>query len=127
MAKAIRDIYGFTQALLEHLGGLHSDRAAIEAVCDRFSENVVIAADSHAVAVQIAAIANEYTGEEGWACPDLLEESPDIDFNRILDKYRDTDQDEVGYTYEALREAVLRVYTESQCVYFTQKSFEDNC
>jgi hypothetical protein len=123
MTKVITDVHGFAQAIQRQFG---CDREVIEQLCDRFSENVVIAGDSHAVAVQIAAIADEYTGEEGWACPDLLEESHDIDFNLILDKYRDTDQDEVGYTYEALKEAVLQVYTESQCVYFMQKSFEDN-
>jgi hypothetical protein len=45
-----------------------------------------------------------------------LLEDEGVAFDAILDKYRDTDQDSVGYTYRALTEAVLNVYSKSDCV-----------
>jgi hypothetical protein len=114
MAKAITDICGLAQELQRQFGG---DLLDIGAVCDRFSENVVIAADSYAVAVDIVNIAGEnITIEDHWTMAGKLLEDEGVAFDAILDKYRDTDQDSVGYTYRALTEAVLNVYSKSDCV-----------
>ena len=126
MAKAITDIFGLSERLKDLMAFDGDDRVLIDNLLEEFSENIVVAADSHAIATQIVEIARKYTEEGGWGCPDLLEESPDIDFNRILDLYRDTDQDEVGYTYEAMKDAIFQVYTDSECVHFVQKSLEGN-
>ena len=112
MAKVITDIYGFAQEIQRQFG---CDRQVIEALCDRFSENVVIAAVRFDVAMAIIHI-----GNGGMSSGDALQAQPiseqsDIDFDRILDRYQGTDWVDVGYTYEALKDAVLRVYTEEQC------------
>lgn len=125
MAKVITDIHGFLGAISDYLWD--DDREILEQLVERFSENVVIAGDRYAVAVNIVDIAGEtITISDHYAIADKLLEDKNIDFDAIIDKYRDTDQDSVGYTYQALREAVLQVYTESQCVYFTQKMLEEN-
>ena len=120
MAKVITDIYGFAQEIQRQFG---CDRQVIEALCDRFSENVVIAVDSESVAEAMRRIAGKEAGMgEAWGDTDLLLKDPDIDWDRLIDECRDIDQDEVGYTYEAIGEAVERIYTPSQCQEFAERS-----
>lgn len=119
MAKVITDIYGFAQEIQRQFG---CDRQVIEALCDRFSENVVIAVDKESVAEAIRRISFNWAGRKGWGNIDSLLEDRNIDWNRLIDECRDIDQEQVGYTYEAIGEAVERIYTPSQCQEFAERS-----
>ena len=119
MAKVITDIYGFAQEIQRQFG---CDREVIEALCDRFSENVVIAVDKESVAEAIRRISFNWAGRKGWGNIDSLLEDRNIDWNRLIDECRDIDQEQVGYTYEAIGEAVERIYTPSQCQEFAERS-----
>lgn len=99
MAKVITDIYGFAQEIQRQFG---CDRQVIEALCDRFSENVVIAVDKESVAEAIRRISFNWAGRKGWGNIDSLLEDRNIDWNRLIDECRDIDQEQVGYTYEAI-------------------------
>ena len=119
MAKVITNIYGFAQEIQRQFG---CDREVIEALCDRFSENVVIAVDKESVAEAIRRISFNWAGRKGWGNIDSLLEDRNIDWNRLIDECRDIDQEQVGYTYEAIGEAVERIYTPSQCQEFAERS-----
>ena len=119
MAKVITNIYGFAQEIQRQFG---CDRQVIEALCDRFSENVVIAVDKESVAEAIRRISFNWAGRKGWGNIDSLLEDRNIDWNRLIDECRDIDQEQVGYTYEAIGEAVERIYTPSQCQEFAERS-----
>ena len=119
MAKVITDIYGFAQEIQRQFG---CDRQVIEALCDRFSENVVIAVDKESVAEAMRRVSFNWAGRKGWGNIDSLLEDRNIDWNRLIDECRDIDQEQVGYTYEAIGEAVERIYTPSQCQEFAERS-----
>lgn len=125
MAKVITDIHGFLEAVSDYLWD--DDREILEQLVERFSENVVIAADRYAVADAMCRIATEEACMvEGWGDRDLLLEDPDIEWDRLIDECRDIDQEQVGYTYEAIKEAVKRIYTPSQCEEFVYRLMSNN-
>lgn len=105
MAKVITNTYEFAQAIQRQFG---CDREILEQLVERFSENVVIAGDRFAVAHQITEIA-------GFGDPKLVIEDPNIDWDELIDEYADTDQAEVGYTYDSLEEAIPKFYTKEEC------------
>ena len=120
MAKVITNTYEFAQAIQRQFG---CDREVIEQLVERFSENVVIAVDKESVAEAMRRIATEEAGMvEGWGDTDLLLEDPDIEWDRLIDECRDIDQDEVGFTYEAIEEAVEHIYSPSQCEEFVYRN-----
>jgi len=120
MVKVITDVWGFVHAIQRQFG---CDREILEQLVERFSENVVIAADRYAVADAMCRIVTEEACMvEGWGDRDLLLEDPDIEWDRLIDECRDVDQEQVGYTYEAIKEAVKRIYTPSQCEEFVYRN-----
>lgn len=112
MAKAITNIYGFAQEIQRQFG---CDRQVIEALCDRFSENVVIAGDSYAVATHIIFVAERAGYDIYWANPEDILEDTSIEFDKILDKFRENDLDGAGYSYFTIEESIKQVYTPEQC------------
>jgi hypothetical protein len=115
MSKAITDIYGFAQEIQRQFG---CDREVIEALVERFSQDIVIAADAHDAAIAVLDIAGipGYPTFDRHGLASSLAESFGSDFDRILEAYRDTDWCDAGYTYGSLRDAVLQVWTEEECV-----------
>ena len=112
MAKVITDIYGFAQAIQRQFG---CDREVIEQLCDRFSENVVIAGDSYAVATHIIRVAEKAGYAIAWANPVNITEDETVDFDKILDDFRENDLDGAGYSYFTIEESIKQVYTPEQC------------
>lgn len=124
MTKAIIDIYGFTQEIQRQFG---CDREVIEQLCDRFSENVVVAADRGDVAIAIVNIAGEsITIEDHEEVADKLLDDPEVNFNRIIDEFRDVDWDSTGYSYETLVSTILGIWDEEECVAIVQRNLQDD-
>lgn len=137
MTKVIKDTWGFAHAIQRQFG---CDREILEQLVERFSENVVIAGDRYAVATTILKIACQkvLVADDRAPVVDILGqpvaildrqalaakllEDRDIAFDAILGEYRDTNQDEVGYTYYALEEAVLNMYTTWDCEEIVQRN-----
>lgn len=110
--KVITDVYGFAQEIQRQFG---CDREVIEQLCDRFSENVVIAGDSYAVATHIIFVAERAGYDIYWANPEDILEDTSIEFDKILDKFRESDLDGAGYSYFTIEESIKQVYTPEQC------------
>jgi len=122
MAKVITDVWGFAHAIQRQFG---CDREILEQLVERFSEDRVLTGDRFEIATTILRIAREENGvddEEEWGSASSILEDPDIDFDEIFRHYSNTDWVEVGFSYESLKEAVLRVYTPAQCEEFVQRS-----
>jgi hypothetical protein len=80
----------------------------------------------HAVAFEIANIAGETIDIEDYLAiaDSLLEDN--IDFDLILSRCQNSTQDEFGYTSEAIKDAVLSVYTPSGCQILVEKTIESS-
>jgi hypothetical protein len=112
MAKVITNVYGLAQEIQRQFG---CDRDVIEQLCDRFSENVVIAGDRYAVATHIIRVAEKAGYSIDWANPADMVEDETIGFDHILDGFRGNDLDGAGYSYFTIEESIKTVYTPEQC------------
>ena len=87
------------------------------------TDNYIPAGNFIDVACTILHIARDYADRgRDWGNSDSLLADSGIKFEHILDRYRKTDWVEAGFTYEALKEAVLEFHTEQECEQFVQRS-----
>ena len=120
MSKVITDTRGLTKAIQDKFGCSYP---SAQLLVDRFSNDVVIAGDYDSIAIVILHIARDFADRgRDWGNSDSLLADSGIKFEHILDRYRKTDWVEAGFTYEALREAVLEFHTEEECEQFVQRS-----
>lgn len=124
MAKVITDVWGFAHAIQRQFG---CDRETLEQLVERFSENVVIAAERSDAAIAIVNIAgNQIDIDDHHETAGKLLEDPNIDFNRIIDEFRDVDWDSTGYSYETLVSTILEIWDEKECVAIVQRSLQND-
>lgn len=112
MSKVITDTLGFAHEIQRRFG---CDREVLEQLIERFSENVVIAGDRYAVATHIIFVAERAGFDIYWANPDDILEDSTIEFDKILDHFRESDLDGAGYSYFTIEESIKAVYTPEQC------------
>ena len=122
MAKAITDIFGLSERLKDLMAFDRDDRGLIDKLLEEFSENIVVAAGKGDVALAIANIAESFIGDIG-DCQEVVHkllQDDEIDFDRILNEFRDVDWDGTGYSYETLEITILEILDSEECVELVQ-------